>query len=277
MTGNPLDPLCRPRWAVRSALVLIVLALSPAWIGAQLSDGPVSGTGGPLSERSTNVGVDSAPVYEPRRSLSDAGDGTLSGDPVRGSITGDLVSGPVSDVSSGPVTEHQPVSGGGSVGAASIGSVKKDLTSPLREMTSEPVRDLAGLQQQLRAIQPLPRNPQPEEATAEQPTAEQPAAADEATRDTAAEPSSEPVQVAEPEEHPVEVPEASAPTPVLQPPEQEPPADDAAEPAVEQPPAVPEPEIAAEGPPPPAEEATDQPIEAAVDATPAEPEAAPQP
>jgi hypothetical protein len=80
---------------------------------------------------------------------------------VRGSVTGNVVSGPVSDISVGSVTASRPVAGGGSVAGASVGAVKKNTDSPLGEMISQPLRELGPLQEQLRAIQPLPRNAAP--------------------------------------------------------------------------------------------------------------------
>ena len=117
---------------------------------AGLSSGPVSGL-------STNVGDGSGPV----RGSVGAGSlngGRFSGKPVRGSVTGDVVSGPFSDISAGSVTADNPMAGGGSVGQASAGAVKKDVDSPLGQMISAPLRDLGPLQDRLRAIRPLPRN-----------------------------------------------------------------------------------------------------------------------
>ncbi len=245
-----------------------------------MSNEPVSVEGGPLSERSTNVGAGSGPIYEPGRSVSESSAGPLSGDSVRGSATGTVISGPVSEFSSGAVTEHVPVSGGGSVETATVGSVKKDLASPLGQMTSEPVSDLRPLQEQLRAIQPLPRNAPPvDESTTEEPAADQPAAPDVTTQEIQAEPVSEPVQIAEPPETPVEVPEASAPAPVVEPPENEPPTEDSGEPVVEQPPeaAAPEPAGVAADSGAPVEEKADQARPPDGGATPQQPEVAAKP
>ena len=137
----------------RALVLLLFLAVAQARVLAQtagLSSGPVSGL-------STNVEDGSGPVHGSVGSGS-LNAGPLSGNPVRGSVTGDVVSGPFSEISVGPATANYPMAGGGTVGQASAGAVKKDLDSPLGQMFSAPLRELGPLQDRLRAIQPLPRN-----------------------------------------------------------------------------------------------------------------------
>ena len=74
---------------------------------------------------------------------------------MRHSVTGDVRSGPVSELSVGSVTSGRPVSGSGTMSDASLGAVKKDADSPLREEISQPLHDLRGLQEQMRNIEPL--------------------------------------------------------------------------------------------------------------------------
>ena len=133
------------------------LLLSGSIAAAQVYGGPVRQDSGPIRELSTNVGDGSGPVRERAGGLRDGNAGRLSGNSVRGSATGDLVSGPVSDISLGPVTSGRPSSGGGTVTDVSVGAVTKDIDSPIRAGIAAPVRGLGPLQEQLRAIRPLPR------------------------------------------------------------------------------------------------------------------------
>jgi len=149
--------------------VLLVLA---APLAAQVHQ-----DGGPLSERSTNAGNDSAPVHERGRSVRDGSAGELGGNPVRGSSTGTVLSGPVADVTVGSATIHQGVSGTGTMTDASVGAVTKDVASPLREVISQPINQLRPLQEQLRSVRPL--------APDESPPSDEPAAED--TTDVTAE------------------------------------------------------------------------------------------
>jgi len=137
----------------RTLLLSLFIAASHGRVLAQ-----TAGLGsGPVRALSTNVGDGSGPV----RGSVGAGSltaGPLGGKSVRGSVTGNVASGPFSDISAGAVTADNPMVGGGTVGQASAGAVKKDLDSPLGQMISAPLRDLGPLQDRLRAIQPLPRN-----------------------------------------------------------------------------------------------------------------------
>jgi len=194
--------------------------LSPAT--AQVHGGPVSQQGGPLSGISTNVGNGSRPVHEPGRSVRDSSAGPLTSGPVRGSVTGNILSGPVSAVSSGPMTEHRPVSGGGPVSSWSAEAIADRAGAPPGEPPPEPLTDLGALQEELRAVQPLPLTPGAEpsltepsltepsltepEPTPEQESAEeQPADSDESRSDSQV--------VTSPPEEPLAAPEAEAAQP----------------------------------------------------------------
>lgn len=143
------------RFSCTLALALLV-AVSNAGTQAQTAGQPVGQGSGPVRGLSTNAGNGSGPVRGSVGSSWNAG--PLSGSPVRGSVTGDVLSGTPSDISVGPATADNPMAGGGSVGQASAGAVKKNIDSPLGEMISAPLRDLGPLQDRLRAIQPLPRD-----------------------------------------------------------------------------------------------------------------------
>jgi hypothetical protein len=176
---------------------------------AQVHSGPVHQGSSSLSDVSRPVGADSGPVYESGRSVHDTGAGGLSGNAVRESVTGDVHSGPVSDVSVGAVTTGQSVGGAGAVTDAAAGAVKKDEDSPIRAGISQPLRDLVPLQEQLQAIQPLPRDTSPEDeaAAAEDAAAEAAQAIPEAEA-----PESDEEQAApQPEEVVAPAPEEAAP------------------------------------------------------------------
>jgi hypothetical protein len=143
------------RLTLHASHVLLILAFVVRIAHAQVRGKPVHQDTGPLSEMSTNVGAGSGPVHQWGRSVSDGSLGTLGGNAVRDSASGDVRSGPVSDISVGAVTSGRPVSGSGTVTDASAGAVKKDVDSPLGERISQPVRDLGPLLEQLHAVQPV--------------------------------------------------------------------------------------------------------------------------
>lgn len=186
------------------------LATSHSPALAQTAGQPVGQGSGPLSELSTNVGAGSGSVRD-SNGRPGINPGRLGGNSVRGSVAGDIVSGPVSDISVGSVGAGRTVTGGGSVGQASVGAVKKDIASPLGEMISEPLRELGPLQDQLRALQPLPRNgsspdevaPPAEDAAGTDDTADSTSPHQEPAEETdLAEGSIEPEATPEPDDHP---------------------------------------------------------------------------
>ena len=188
--------------------IVAVLALLQIAAHAQVRGGDVRRDSGPISELSTNVGAGSGPVHERGRSVHDAVGGRLGGTSVRDSVTRDVSSGPVSDVSVGAVTAGQPVTGGETVSDASAGAVTKDTDSPLGAMISEPLSELQPLQERLRAIQPVPRGaPDIEQENSAEPASEE--GAEVTNPDESAEPASAPaaeenaadIGAAVPEEH----------------------------------------------------------------------------
>jgi hypothetical protein len=138
------------------AAVLAVLGIAQA--RAEMRSGPVSEDGGPLSELSTNTRNGSRSVHERARTLSDDRTTRLSGAPVRGSITGPLRSGPVSDVSAGSVRGAGGTLRERTVEEGSLGTVKKDTDAPLHEFSAEPLNDFGLLQHELRGVRPLAPN-----------------------------------------------------------------------------------------------------------------------
>jgi len=145
---------CTLRVLISAAGVLLYGSVAVA----QGVGGPVRQDSGPLRELSTNAGDGGRSVREGSGGLRDSNAGRLSGNSVRGSVTGDVVSGPVGEVSGGPVTSGFRSAGRRTVTDISAGAVTKDIDSPLREVVGAPVRSLGPLQEQLREIQPLPRD-----------------------------------------------------------------------------------------------------------------------
>jgi hypothetical protein len=79
-------------------------------------------------------------------------DGRLRYGPVRESSSRGMLSGPVSSISRGPMTQPRTLRDGGSVTEASAGAVKHDIDRPLGSRISQPLRELGPLQEQLRAV-----------------------------------------------------------------------------------------------------------------------------
>jgi len=113
-----------------------------------LSAGEGAGT---LSDVSRPVGEGSAPVGEGSETIGEASVGTMHSAPVRDPGTRGMLSGPVSEMSRGPVYQRQQPRYGDSVTEASAGAVKHDVASPLGERISQPLRELAPLQAEMRA------------------------------------------------------------------------------------------------------------------------------
>jgi hypothetical protein len=116
-----------------------------------------------VSEHSGPIGADSRPVGEGSRSMRDGArtigesssepsvSGRLGGS-VRDAATRSMRSGPVSSLSRGPMTQPRTLPDGGSMTAHSAGAVKHDIDRPLGSRISQPLRELAPLQAQLRAL-----------------------------------------------------------------------------------------------------------------------------
>ena len=149
---------------VAAALPLLLALAEPIDALAQTVGGPVRSDSGPLSEHSTSVEAGSRPVHDYGRGVRDGNPNQLSGNPVRESVAGDVVSGPVSEASVGSVTSDRTLIDDPSIGTVAVGAVRKDEAAPLRALGGQPLTDLGALQQQLRAVQPLPAD-QPVDTT----------------------------------------------------------------------------------------------------------------
>lgn len=132
--------------ATRAAksLLAALLVSGTAWAQSLSEDS------GPLSEISRSLKEDSRPVHERGRTLSDHSVGSMRSGPVRGGRRASMLSGPVSDVSVGPVTAGRSMAGGGSVSENSQGAVKNELDPSFGEQVYDLQRALAPLQERLR-------------------------------------------------------------------------------------------------------------------------------
>ena len=105
---------------------------------------------GPLSDVSRPLD-DSRAVHDGAQTIGETSGASVRSGPVRDPGTRSMLSGPVSQVSRGPMTEPRPPLTSGSVTEASSGAVKHDIDSPLGERISSPLRELGPLQQAMRA------------------------------------------------------------------------------------------------------------------------------
>jgi hypothetical protein len=69
-----------------------------------------------------------------------------------------MLSGPVSEISAGPVRGSGGTFAIISVDDATVGAVKKDRDAELGERIAEPLHDLRSLREQLLAIEPVPQD-----------------------------------------------------------------------------------------------------------------------
>lgn len=106
---------------------------------------------GPLSDVSRPLRDDSASVHDGLGTIGENSAGPVRSGPVRDGRARSMLSGPVSEVSQGPMTEPRPPLTSGAVAEASAGAVKHDIASPLGERISEPLRELGALRAQMRA------------------------------------------------------------------------------------------------------------------------------
>jgi hypothetical protein len=116
--------------------------------GESLSVGDGSG---PLSDVSTNVGHDGRPMHDGAQTLGESSGGPVHSGPISDWDTRSMLSGPVSSMSQGPMYRPQPSLSGGSMTEASAGAVKHDVASPLGTRISDPLHELGGLREQMRA------------------------------------------------------------------------------------------------------------------------------
>lgn len=133
---------------LRLVLSFPVLAvLAPAFIASPTAGQPIGS--GPLSEISRGLSNDSRPVHERGRTVSEGSVGSMKSGPVRGGRRTSMISGPVSDVSVGPVTSGRPMTGGGSMTENSAGAVKHELDHSLGEQVYDLQQALGPLQERL--------------------------------------------------------------------------------------------------------------------------------
>jgi len=127
---------------------------------AQLSGRSVGQDSSVLSDVSTNVGAVSGPVQEPNGSVRELNAGRLGSATVRESATGTMLSGPVSEISAGALTDREAAAAIAMMGS-SAGVAAPDLADVAGESAIEPVLDVGQLQEQLRGLQPLGPAPEP--------------------------------------------------------------------------------------------------------------------
>jgi hypothetical protein len=128
-------------------IVSLLIILSCASVSASAQ--PVGAGSGPLSEISRPLRDGSGSVHD-GRSVRDGSVGSMISGPVRGERRVGMLSGPVSDISVGPVTSGRPMTGGGSMSENSAGAVKQELDPSFGEQVYDLQRTLGPLQEQLR-------------------------------------------------------------------------------------------------------------------------------
>jgi len=139
------------RARLRLPLFFSVLVASSILLDGRLVAEPVGEDSGPVSELSRPIG-EGRPVSSGRGPTLGESSGIVNSPPVSGSSVGSMISGPVSEISSGAVTSYKPMTGGGSITENSAGAVTKDIASPLGEPIADPLRDLGPLQARLRTL-----------------------------------------------------------------------------------------------------------------------------
>lgn len=133
---------------------IILLLCVQHLAAAEMNSRAVSDGSGPLSGMSTNVG--GRPVHDPGRSMREGSADRLSDGSVRGSANLNMSSGSLSELSVGAVRDRYVLMPNA---AAAAGALANQLGSPQGEMLTQPQEELAPLQEQLRGVQPLPRDP----------------------------------------------------------------------------------------------------------------------
>ena len=142
----------------RPLLLAALLAATPVLGQVRTSpgDSAVSEHTGSIGEDSRPIGEDSRPMKgDPTIGESSGGtlsDGRLRYGPVRESSRRGMLSGPVSSISRGPMTQPRTLRDGGSITESSAGAVKHDSDQPLGSRISQPLRELGPLQEHLRAV-----------------------------------------------------------------------------------------------------------------------------
>ncbi len=140
-------------WAVSGGLGvwLSLSMLVPAWPQMRTPGaGAVSEDVGPIGDPSQPVGAGSRSMYG-SGTIGENSEPVHSG-PVRDATTRSMHSGPVSSMSRGPMSQARSAPQGGSMTEASAGAVKHDIDRALGSRISQPLRELAPLQEQLRLV-----------------------------------------------------------------------------------------------------------------------------
>lgn len=122
--------------------------------GAQVrtpGQGAVSENEGSIGEDSPTIGEVSKPVGD-GLSIGDTSRGPIGSGPMSDLRTRSMLSGPMSSISSGPMSAGRSMTGGPSMTEASAGAVKHDTDAPLGQRISAPLRELAPLQDQLKRL-----------------------------------------------------------------------------------------------------------------------------
>lgn len=141
-------------------LLLAALLLAAVPVAGQVRTSPGDSA---VSEHSRSIGETGVPVSAGSRPMRDGSrpigesswavvDGRARFGSVRDLSSRSMLSGPVSSLSRGPMTQPRVGAQGGSMTAASSGAVKHDRDRPLGTRISQPLRELGALQEQLRAL-----------------------------------------------------------------------------------------------------------------------------
>jgi hypothetical protein len=142
---------------MKLAAALLVASLACGAV-ALAQDGPSSaGSAGSLQEASRAVGDGSGSVGDGSGGSLRSGPLRDISRPVRDGRRKGMRSGPVSELSSGPIGQGDSVYGDGSIGSSSRGAVTQPLDlAPLRMERPVTARELRQLEDEMRAIEPLP-------------------------------------------------------------------------------------------------------------------------
>jgi hypothetical protein len=137
---------------VRAALFCSTLAIAATAATAQVAQEArsVTGEGGPVSEISRDL-QDSEPVHERGNNLGAGSVGSMNSGAVHDGPRRTMISGPVSEISRGPVTRRVSMTGDVAVRQASAGAVKEGIArDPVGEVVRE--AELQALQDHLREL-----------------------------------------------------------------------------------------------------------------------------
>lgn len=154
MRGASTDRAARCATACAALAAGVLLGIATAASAQVRNPGQetISEHVGPLGPVSVPVSAGSRPVRDGLGTIGETSRPMHGGGPVRDRWTRSMRSGPVSSLSRGPMTQPRTAPHGGSVTAASAGAVKHDIDRPLGSRISQPLRELAPLQQHLRAL-----------------------------------------------------------------------------------------------------------------------------